>query len=508
MWVLLQASLVLATPVAEPAHADANELAAAQEVLDASGTDSNGEPSEDGASDNVLEITWSTLLTASGGEPETNLQLDEAGGWRVEDLLRPRRNKLYPSTSVALYTEILAADWLLFRGLADTREIRDGATLEPPLRGITMNGNSTEDELRSAAWLRELSAVMGHDAVTVEVGRFRADVADGLVYKDYGAGLRVRADLGELDIAPLQTEVLLTTVGQRIQDLDNNQVLAARIDWMLSSFEYIGFFVALTEDENGEISEALRSAYAENLLSDQAKLDSLFLQDEGSGGIGHIGAMAQIITADDAVLRARLAFSGGKLRLDVPLEQPVTAEDLLAGQRIEVEVRGAAFDAELRYGLSDEVELAGFLFALSGDEPPREDGDRYRAFIGLAPYWVWTGLFFSGGLAQGLYPNRASAAGVNGRGVFGLGPSLLVDLGGLELEARAMFLRSAVDPPAPPVGGSSRTYGAELDLIGQWQALPWLGVGAELDVFFPGDFFPTQRVAYLALTMLTLSNAR
>jgi len=31
-----------------------------------------------------LEISWSTLLTASGGEPETNLTLDDSG-FRVED---------------------------------------------------------------------------------------------------------------------------------------------------------------------------------------------------------------------------------------------------------------------------------------------------------------------------------------------------------------------------------------------------------------------------------------
>jgi hypothetical protein len=508
MWVFLPASLWLAAAgaVASGAEPEQSDLDAAQDVLDASEPEATTSASSDDGTAPLFEISWSTLLTASGREPETNLQFD-ADGWRVENLLRPRRDKLYPSSSVSIYTEITAADWLLFRGLLDTREIRDGGTLEPPLEGLTMGGNPVAQELRSGNVLRELSAVLGHDAVTVEVGRFRADVADGLVYKDFGAGVRVRADLEDLDIAPLQGEVLLTTVGQRVQDFGNNQLLSVQLDWMLSPFEYVGFFVALSEDRNGEVSEVLRSAYAETLIPDQQKLDSLFLQDEGHGSQGYIGAIVQLITAQDAVLRARVALSGGKLAFRVPLEAITREEQLLEGREIEVDVGGYAADLELRFGLSDAVELAGLAFALSGDQPPQRDGDEYRSFIGLAPYWVWSGLFFSGGLAQGLYPNRATAAGVNGRGVLGLGPSLAVEDGPLRGELRAFVLASAADPPPPPLGGETRLYGGEVDLLGEWQPLSWLGFAAELDLFFPGSFFPSRRVAYLALAMVTLSNA-
>jgi hypothetical protein len=70
-----------------------------------------------------------------------------------------------------------------------------------------------------------------------------------------------------------------------------------------------------------------------------------------------------------------------------------------------------------------------------------------------------------------------------------------------------MLLRAMADPPAPPLGGTTRDYGLELDWLAQWSALRWLGFGAEIDVFFPGHFFPIQRVAYLTLAMVTLSNA-
>jgi hypothetical protein len=71
-----------------------------------------------------------------------------------------------------------------------------------------------------------------------------------------------------------------------------------------------------------------------------------------------------------------------------------------------------------------------------------------------------------------------------------------------------VLLGATADPPAPPLGGQSRAYGTEIDFRGEWRALPILRVGAEIDVFIPGDFFPSQRVAYLALGIVSLSNAQ
>src|SRR5262245_13467629 len=103
-------ALLALQPGAAAAQApSAEDLAASTEVLDASEPEperakpaAETAPAPDAAREPKFEITWTTLATASGGEPETNLQLDESG-WRVEDLLRPRRHKLYPSTALSVY---------------------------------------------------------------------------------------------------------------------------------------------------------------------------------------------------------------------------------------------------------------------------------------------------------------------------------------------------------------------------------------------------------------------
>jgi hypothetical protein len=487
------------------AHAQSSEdLDAAEDILEAAEPDAK--PREEPASPNVFELRWTTMLTASGGEPETSLTLAD-DGFRTEELLRPRESRLYPSTAVAAYGEVAPWDWLLFRALFDTREIRDGDTLEPPVQGVAMNGNPADDEIASGAAFRELSALLGNEELSLEVGRFQAEVAEGLVYRDYGAGLRARADFGAMDVGPVQVEIVLTSIGQRVDELENNQLFAVRADWNISPFEYVSAFIAGSEDKNGEISEVLRSAYGENLLEDQQALTALFLQEQGSGSQGYIGVAAHVIAAEGLTMKGRIVLSGGKLNLRVPPEQIIDPEDVLEGEEIQIEVGGFATDLEAHYALDSWIDLAGYAFLLSGDAPPQRDGKRYRSFIGLAPYWTWTGLFFSGGLNSGLYPNRASAAGINGRGVFGFGPGIELTSDEISAESRAMVLTSTADPPEAPLGGSSRLYGVELDVLVEWQPYRWLSLGAEVDLLVPGTFFAYRELAYLGLTRVTVMHA-
>lgn len=487
------------------AHAQsAADLDAAEDILESSEPDAQPEPEP--ASPNAFELRWTTMVTASGGEPETSLTLAE-DGFRTEDLLRPRPSKLYPSTAVAAYGEVAPWDWLMFRALFDTREIRDGATLEPAVDGVAMNGNPADDEIASGAAFRELSALLGDESLSLEVGRFQGEVADGLVYRDYGTGLRARADFEAMDVGPVQVEILLTSVGQRVDDIQANQLFAVRADWKLSPFEYVSAFIAGSEDKNGEISEVLRSAYAESLLDEQRALTALFLQEDGGGSQGYIGVAAHVIAAEGLTMKGRIVLSGGKLSLRVPPEEVVEPQDVLEGESIEIDVGGFATDVEAHYALDSWIDLAGYAFLLSGDAPPARDGKRYRSFIGLAPYWTWTGLFFSGGLNSGLYPNRAAAAGINGRGVLGIGPGLELTGDALSAETRAIVLTSTADPPAAPLGGSSRLYGVELDFLVEWQPYRWLSLGAELDMLVPGKFFAYRELAYLGLTRVTVMHA-
>lgn len=495
-----------AEPAAEtlPSQPADDELDAAEEILDSSEPDKK--PAEEEAANNVFELRWTTMVTASGGEPQTSLTLAD-DGFRTEDLLRPRPAKLYPSTAVAAYGEVAAFDWLLFRALFDTREIRDGDTLEPPVKGVAMNGNPASDEIASGAAFRELSALLGDESLSLELGRFQAEVADGLVYRDYGTGVRVRADFEAMDVGPVQAEIVLTSVGQRVDELENNQLFAMRADWRISPFEYVSAFIAGSEDKNGEISEVLRSAYAENLLDDQQALTALFLQEQGSGSQGYLGVAAHVIAAEGLTMKGRIVVSGGKLKLRVPPEEIIEPEDVLEGEEVEIDVGGFATDIEAHYALDSWIDLAGYALLLSGDAPPERDGKRYRSFIGLAPYWTWTGLFFSGGLNSGLYPNRASAAGINGRGVFAIGSGIELTGDEVSAESRALVLTSTADPPEAPLGGRSRLYGVEVDCLVEWQPYRWLSLGAELDMLVPGTFFAYRELAYLGLTRITVMHA-
>ena len=427
-YALLGLSLLACMPARAYAQSAA-DLDAAEDILESSEPDTKPkEEVEEEASPNVFELRWTTMLSASGGEPETSLTLAD-DGFRTEDLLRPRAARIYPSTAVAAYGEVAPWDWLIFRALFDTREIRDGATLEPPVDGVAMNGNPADDEIASGAAFRELSALLGDESLSLEIGRFQAEVAEGLVYRDYGAGVRARADFEAMDVGPVQVEIVLTSVGQRVDELQNNQLFAVRADWKLSPFEYVSAFIAGSEDKNGEISEVLRSAYAENLLDDQQALTALFLQEQGRGSQGYIGVAAHVIAAEGLTMKGRIVLSGGKLNLRVPPEEILEPEDVLEGEEIEIEVGGFATDLEAHYALDSWIDLAGYAFLLSGDAPPARDGKRYRSFIGLAPYWTWTGLFFSGGLTLGCTrtarrPRASTAAACSASGRASSSPAM------------------------------------------------------------------------------------
>jgi hypothetical protein len=100
-----------------------------------------------------------------------------------------------------------------------------------------------------------------------------------------------------------------------------------------------------------------------------------------------------------------------------------------------------------------------------------------------------------------------TAPGVNGRGV--LSPGLTVDWRpgwvpdeAVSVQAQAAWLRA--DAPGP--GGGGRVYGTEVDLTATWAPAPWILVGVEYDVLFPGSFFAYDQPiskAVVALDLLT-----
>jgi len=467
----------------------------------------------------LFEINLVSGFTATGNEPETALRVDPdveiidpntgllnfgAEAWNINSLLRPREPSRYGTVALAIAAEWEVAPWFLTRGLFDTGELRDGSTLDPAVGGLTSSGRSIDDELGSGAFVRELVATFTTDAVSFEIGRRRSAVARGLVYDDYGTGASLYVDFEPLGVGPASAELFAVAVGRRFEDLEKpSPLLALRVDWHPSLFESVGVFAAGFVDRSDHLTDIIGSAIAEQVIvsdrpsiGQQLALDEIFFNRRGEGRVGYVGVQGNIIVADKVGMRGAAVASAGYFDIEAP-----TGERRLL-------LRGFAADAEVHYGLSSHLDIGAFGFVLSGGDPPGRGTDTYRGFIGVAPYWVWSGLFFSGGLSQGLYAGRATASGVNGHGVIGGGPTVEVsnDLG--LVEVRLLYLGAMVGAPQASLGGDGMSYGFELDIWAEGRFTDWLTVGVELDVLRPGNYFPSQKLAYRTIARLSLHYAK
>ena len=456
----------------------------------------------------LYDLQLNLAFTATGKEPETQLDYDVVTGplggtqitWRTAELGRPRPAQHFPSSMLSAGAEWEASEIVLVRALVDSGELRDGATLDPPSEGLVLSGTPWQDALSSFALVRELSVTLGHPALQLELGRFRAQVADGLVYDDFGTGARARVDFGAMQLADVRAEVFASSIGQRFDDVRHDPIAGARIEYAPSFFDSIGLFAAGVIDSDGVLSAVMRSTIAERVLDHPALLRALFASDEGEGRLGYVGADAALSLGRATLLRATTALCAGRFALTL-----VDNGDPALDRALSFDVLGGAASVELRRALGNAFELGLHAFALSGDKPPR-NGKTYHGFIGAAPYWVWTGLFFSGGLNQSLFANRSAVAGVHGHGVFGAGPSLAWRAHKVDAELRAIWLQALANAPAS-IGGGGTSYGLESDLRAQWEAYPWLWLGAELDLLFASTYFPERSVAYRALSVATLRYA-
>lgn len=562
----LGATAAPAALLAQPAETASNatrpsavDLAEAERILDLTDAPDPAESSGDARSQDeraegpaafVADFSFALSVLSRGGVPQSQLRFSEPtlrlsdlapvdpnrdrceaaapgvdGRWLVEQSLCPTDTETYVAAMAALFGEWSITSWLQLRFLVDTGEIRDGGTLDPPLRGITLDGRPPSELGEVAFFVRELALSVQNDTLSLEVGRFRGNVADGLILDDFlGFGLRGRLHLQLPNGNPLHVELMLAGL-QRSLESPNGSVMSLRIDYDFSPFEWLGGFAALVGDDGGGLSDAVRSAFAEGAIHElsampydpgtaqasriQQMLDTAFLNDESQGGALYVGGQLSLLPLPGLSLRMTAALMAGRLEVAAPrvdLAAVAGASDATETELVEVELGGSAIDIELHYGLSPRWDLGAHLFRLSGDAPPGQTGDRYRAFLAPAPFWVWSGLFFSGGLSQGFYPSRASSAGINGRGALGMGASVTYDDGHRSVRLAALWLRATADPPAAPGAGTGRNYGLETDLELQWRLTRYLRLGAELDVLLPGDYFHFSDVAYRALALATFSH--
>ena len=490
----------------------------------------------------------------------TDALFDRAGrAFRLSDYLVPSQSDRYPSAfaSFALDGEALQGD-LLWRVDLDTGELRSrsfprlttvcftetgtglteqsaACTLYPRRIGspapiaftvedtrlaaarLTSNDRPIETEISATLFVREAYGAVSFGRAgfaTARVGRKRVTVADGFVYDDYATGAELALDVGAIG-PPLSLTASLfqptRDLPRRVQGI--SPFLAVRADWLPSLFEHAGVFLAAHRDRTGSIAELFRGALVERLVTvvEQAPPDSAELVAANHRLAAVLG---QRLESDASMAWAgtsgrllpwrgqRLGWTAALLRGQIDRVATGSATELVLAHDVKLDGRllSVTWDSDL----GKRVRLGAFFLYLSGGTFPagQDTTGSYGGFLGIAPFITATNLFFAGGLSESFAARQSTAPGVNGRGVAAPGLSLSFDpTDALGLDLRAAYLTAPVNGPT---GGN--VYGTEVDGGFSWSVRPWLVLGAELDVLWPGSFYAGDRTVYktiLALDVVT-----
>lgn len=489
-----------------------------------------------GASDGEvrLEALLHLRATALDGQPGTEVRYDPATrAFRLDGYLVPSGGERHASAYASFRLEGRhlegALRWALALDTGELRRAREPGTAsvcpsatsptgldtacgplvrryEVPSTGegparLTANGRTLDDELRATWLVREASLAWSFGRAgfaTLRAGRARYTVADGLVHDDTALGADLALDLGALG-PPFEVRA---AVFEPTRDWPGGEerrspLWLLRADWLPSLFEHAGVFLAARRDRAGDVAELFRGAFLEDAvvrLSGLAPgqpgyaattaylLRILTAAPAAEASLGWLGVSGSLLPGRGHRLAFTAAVQRGELRRlgTGPAGEPLP----------DVPLRGRAAWLRWEWSPAGWVTLSPWLLYLSGDRPPTEKHRLglpagYAGFLGVTPSMPVTSLFFGGGLAETFAAPRATAPGVNGRGVVAPGLTATFDLPReVTLTGRLAWLRAE---DAGPYGG--RTYGTEADLDARWPLRPWLALAAEADVLWPGDFF-------------------
>ena len=458
----------------------------------------------------LFDVDLSLRITARRNEPQTALLLSDMPGdalplqWNAAGLLLPQSRRVYPSAVLSIGGEAEPLTGVNVKALLDSGELRSGASLDPKVSDkITADGGEVSSWFTSGAFVRELAFSFAGRWGAFTLGRRLASVGDGLVYEDFGTGVSLSLDLEDTRSPITHIEALLFAVGHTFDTLASpSPMLTLKLTHSLSMFESIELFGSVYWERDGTLRDVLTSVVSERVIAnnqglmEQARLTQLFFVDRPSDGrLFYLGTTGNWLPAAGLSLRAAIVGAAGRITVSSPTQSYL------------FDLRGWATALDASYGLSPSLGLGATLLYLSGDNPPKLTSttpQRYHSFIGIAPYWAWTGLFFSGGLNQGLFPGRAAAAGVDGRGVDG--GAVRGEWSGDTLRATlsAAFLWGPAGPPLKELSGGGSFYGVETDLVVEWTLVELVGIGVEGDLFRPGSFFRRHDLAYRAVAQVRL----
>ena len=431
------------------------------------------------------------------------------------------RNKGFPN--VAMVCPALGGTGLDVVGSG--RCVGPGAPLEETRLAdpiVISNGRPIGDELSHTLFIREAYLAWSFGKAgfaTLRAGRKRMVVADGFIHDDYSSGVELDLDLGALG----PSWAVGAAVFQPTRDFVNrasavSPVAIARIDYLPSLFERAGVFVAGLRDRTGGVGELMRQSVIEEragaltrALGTPAEPSvarqlarALDAPLESDASIGWVGTSGDLAPFRGQRLGWTLAIEAGTLH-----HLTSTGADGTSIWDEDVPLRGRLASLRWDADLGERVTAGAFLLYLSGGLPPVRGprgkelpgrGGSYDAFLGITPFVTTTNLFFGGGLSETFAARQVSAPGVNGRGVVAPGVSLSVDpLKQVSVLGKAAWLRSDV---TGPFGG--KIYGTEADLAVTWGPSAWLLFGVELDVLWPGDFYPSRDTVYKTVLAVDL----
>ena len=460
------------------------------------------------ASPFLFDIYTSLRYSALDHAPVTSLSVDDDGLWDIDALFSTGDLRHFPSGLLGLRLELEVARGLAIRLQTDTGLLAPGASLLSPIdEAVASDGQSIGQNAASLAWVRELALRFDRKGWSLDIGRRYSVLAEGLIHENYSTGLSVTY---QKQGWRAQTVALLW--GNSLNELGTLSPIAwLELSRELSFFEEVSIFGAVFVDRREALRETLRSETAEGLLSatgaqlaQQLGLCGLYQQeDESRGTLGFVGASTRLLPARGLSVRASAALSFGQSEMRYEERDPelcglsITPTNAYWRNneiRSRQHLAGAAL-LRLNQGLGTHFGLGLTAFALSGDNPSVQS--HFGAFVGTSPFWNYTGLFFNGGIQQNLYPGSTQAAGVNGHGVVGGGPSVEFSIEGLLAELRTAALWAMT--PSPLSNSNGRFYGFETDLSIEWQATPWLRLSSEVDVLALGNFFSGADLAVRAV---------
>ncbi len=476
----------------------------------------------------VYELELMAGFHATGNAPETSLYVDEeTGELLLRDLFMPRAAEYYPVVMTGL---LLDSEWGRGLGLrlrVDSGELYAGGHRLYGEEGLASNGQPIADEATSTGFVRELVASLSGSWGYLLVGKQQAMVLNGLVYGDYGFGASLHTDLEALGFGPFSADFRAQAVGYSWSDYASpNPLFGARLTWHHGFFENISLEAALFVDRSDVFADALISMPIEWAIrggGDPIPNFSSLLEAESEGVMRYLGVSGHHFFAERLSFQYAVAWQTGSLHTSRP--DPLSFIDDVRFGDVPPREADLAFDAwaataELHWSISQKMGVALFGVGMTGQSPPDgqpTDVTPMTVFVSPAPYWAWSGLFFSGMLNQGYLASRSNTAGINGHGVWVLGAKADIAVADSQNLVRLLWLEADEPRPAAPEPGRppdplsqqfTSAYGFEVDWLLDVPLYEWDGAEVilmtELDVLFAGDFFREESVGYRFMGQLRI----